>query len=183
MNEPDILSWVDYLTAFGAIATPILVAVLGSLGWKLRADLERRHTLESKMRDERIQIYNEILEPFIILFISEAAWALDKKHRSKDKNETAIARALSVEYRKYAFKFSLLGSDGVVRAYNNLMQHFYRGNVDEMSEDQKQENGKAMMVLLGKLLLEVRKSMGNEATELDHIEMLEWFITDAYQYR
>jgi len=37
--------------------------------------------------------------------------------------------------------------------------------------------------LVGSFLLEIRKSMGNEATELDNWEMLEWFITDARKYR
>ena len=36
-----------------------------------------------------------------------------------------------------------------------------------------------MMSLIGLLLLEIRKSMGNEETKLNEWDMLEWFITDA----
>jgi hypothetical protein len=37
--------------------------------------------------------------------------------------------------------------------------------------------------LLGSFLLEIRRSMGNEDTDLDNLEMIEWFITDARKYR
>lgn len=45
--------------------------------------------------------------------------------------------------------------------------------------DVTNDNLKAMLRLLGILLLQIRKSMGNETTELDHWQMLEWFMTDV----
>ena len=135
--------------------------------------------MERKLRDSRVDIYNQILEPFIIMFMTDAAWALDPKNKSKDKMALGINKALSLEYRKHAFSLALLGSDGVVIAYNNLMQHFF--NQDEgVALDDKATR---MMALIGELLLEIRKSMGNESTKLDKWGMLEWFITDARRYR
>jgi hypothetical protein len=59
MNEP---SFLDFLNAFGAIATPVLMLVLTAIGWNVRTRLQRRHELEDKLREDRISIYNEILD-------------------------------------------------------------------------------------------------------------------------
>ena len=60
-------TWLDYVTAIGSMATPILVLLLTAVGWKIRTKLQRRLDLEDKLRSDRIEIYNEILEPFILL--------------------------------------------------------------------------------------------------------------------
>jgi hypothetical protein len=87
MNEK---TWLDYLTAFGSIATPILVLVLTGIGWRLRTRIERRIALEDSLREDRIASYDAILKPFIILLMSDAAWQSDQKNKNKDKNETAM---------------------------------------------------------------------------------------------
>ena len=172
--------WLDYLTAFGSVATPILVLFLAGVGWRIRTQLERRHALEDRLREDRIQTYNDILEPFIILLTTEAAWATDPKQKGKDRTTVAAQKLLSLEYRQKGFKLSLVGSDPVVKAYNDLMQFFYsHSGVAEGSKLDHRE----MMALLGKFLLEIRRSMGNEATTLDNWGMLEWFMTDARKLR
>ncbi len=87
-----------------------------------------------------------------------------------------MAKMLSLEYRKYAFKLSLVGADPVVFAYNELMQFFYK---QEDGSDKSQQNLKKMMGLLGTFLLEIRRSMGNETTRISNWQMLEWFMKDA----
>jgi hypothetical protein len=172
--------WLDYLTAVGSVTTPILVLILTAVGWKLRQSVERERELEDKLREDRINTYNLILEPFIILFMTDAAWAIDKANRGKDKGEIATAKMLSLEYRKYAFKLSLVGAEPVVLAYNDLMQFFYsQGEITAATED----NLKKMMSLLGTFLLEIRRSMGNETTKLSNWQMLEWFMQDARNWR
>jgi hypothetical protein len=172
--------WLDYLVAIGAIATPILVLVLTAIGWKLRRSVERQRDLEDKLRQDRIETYNFILEPFIILFMTEAAWATDKTNRNKNKGEVATGKMLSLEYRKAAFKLSLVGSDAVVLAYNDLMQFFYsQGEPTSPTE----ETLKKTMSLLGAFLLQIRRSMGNEATKLSEWQMLEWFMQEARKWR
>ena len=130
MPDPDP-TWLDYLSAIGAITTPILVLGLTAMGWKIRHGLERRFDLDAKLREDRITAYNEILEPFIILLMSDPAWKADPKNKGKDKNQLAMQTMLSLAYRRHAFKLSLVGADSVVKAYNNLMQHvFHRGDGD-----------------------------------------------------
>jgi hypothetical protein len=74
----------------------------------------------------------------------------------------------------------LVGSDEVVFAFNELMQHFYS---QDDSPDTSEQNMKLMLSLLGNFLLQIRRSMGNESTKLDHWQMLEWFMTDVRKWR
>lgn len=172
--------WLEYIGAIGSIATPLLVLGLTAIGWRLRRHLDRQLELEDKLREDRINIYNHILESFIILLMTDTAWQHDKQNRGKDKSDIAMGKMFSLEYRKYAFKLSLVGSDAVVLAYNDLFQHFYeQGDTPDTSE----ENLKTMMALLGSFLLQIRRSIGNEATRLNQWQMLEWFITDARKWR
>ena len=174
-------TWLDYVTAIGAVATPLLVLALTTVGWLVRKRFERRLDLEDKLREDRIQTYNRILEPFVILLMTKAAWQTDPKNKGKNKDVLATQKMLSLEYRQTASKMSLVGADAAVKAYNNLMQYFFeRGDIgDNASPDE----AKQMVDLLGRFLLEIRRSMGNEATTLDHWDMLEWFIKDARKFR
>ncbi|WP_028486519.1 hypothetical protein [Thiomicrorhabdus chilensis] len=178
MEEPN---WIDYVTALGALSTPVLVIILSAIGWKLRKGIERKIELEDKLRDDRVNIYNQILEPFVILLMTDTAWGMDKKNKGKDKNNVAISQMLSLDYRRLGFKMSLMGSDSVVRSYNNLMQYFYSKGDD--IENPNESDLKEMLGLLGTFLLEIRRSMGNEATDLDNWDMLEWWMTDARRLR
>lgn len=168
--------WLDYVTAIGAIATPVLVLLLTGVGWKFRKSIDRRIELEDKLRDDRINIYNIILEPFAMLHMSQAAWEHDKQNKGKNKDDIAITKLLSLDYRKAAFKLSLVANDDVVLAYNELMQFFYSQEDPAAASDEKL---KTMLCLHGKFLLEIRKSMGNETTRLNHWQMLEWFMSDV----
>lgn len=174
-------NWISYLSAIGSVATPILVLLLTAVGWKYRQSIERKLHLEEKLRDDRIEIYNKILEPFIIMLMSDAAWNSDPKNKGRNKGDLAVAQMLSLEYRKVSFKLSLLGSDKVVFSFNNLMQYFY--NQADETQPPASEHLTMMMSLLGSFLLEIRRSMGNETTEMDNWGMLEWFLSDARRMR
>jgi hypothetical protein len=62
------------------------------------------------------------------------------------------------------------GSDPVVKAYNNFFQYLY--NNESNPEPAK------MMSLFGKLILEIRKDLGNSKTKLAEFDMLRFMITD-----
>ena len=173
----DEKTWIDYFTAIGSVATPILVVILSAIGWKLKSRLDRKLDLDNKLRDDRIATYNRVREPFVILLMSDAAWAKDKRNKNKDKNEVALSKMLSLEYRESGFKLSLIGSHSVVRAYNNLMQYFY--NTPQLSGGDNIDHFKQGLELLGVFLLEIRRSMGNEATTLSHWDMCEWWMSDT----
>ncbi len=74
-----------------------------------------------------------------------------------------------------------MGSDSVVKSYNNLMQYFY--NMEENKSAEGEDSLKETLELLGTFLLEIRKSMGNETTSLDQWDMCEWWMSDARKIR
>jgi hypothetical protein len=184
---------IEWVTAVGAIATPILLAIFAGVGWAIRRRIEeqqrveeelraRTRKLEEELREDRLKVYNKILEPFILIFIKDEGLAREKAYKGKTKEQIAREIMISVAYKQAAFELSLFGSDNVVRAYNDLMQYFY--TQDNIVKEQKEGDAltnQAIQVInyFGTLLLEIRKSVGNESTELNNIEMLEWLITDV----
>ncbi|MGM7449403.1 hypothetical protein ACP7H9_12900 [Idiomarina sp. ST20R2A10] len=177
----------ELIKSISVIATPFLLAVIGGFGWVIKQKVESNQSrldsqrariseLEDKLREDRIKTYNALLEPFFLLFTSEEAFSLDKKFKGKDKNNMAMSKMLSVEYRSVGFKLSLVANDEVVRCYNKLMQFFYHTEADARPLMIKTSH---WIALMGELLLEIRKSMGNKESELDSWEMIEWFMSDA----
>lgn len=182
--------WLDYATAIGSVLTPILVLLLTGVGWHIKAKLERNRyedskakarirELEDKLRADRIETYNQLLEPFFILFTTDAIFAIDPKFKGKNKDQLSIGKMLTVEYRKVGFKLSLVADDAVVRAYNKLMQFFYKSEQEGLSGDELLVKTSQWIKLLSELLLEIRKSMGNQHKSLTNWEMIEWFMSDA----
>ena len=138
--------------------------ILGGINtWFIKSRIEELRAIEEKLREERRNIYAQILDPYIHLF------ADIKKGKGPDE---ALKRVTSYDYRKTAFDLNLFGSDEVVLAYNNLMKHTYESEATEKREPNK------MMLLWGKLLLEIRKSLGNKNTKLDEFDMLRAMIKD-----
>ena len=160
----------DTITAIGSIITPFLVIFLGGIGWLVRNSIdasrmqeERWREREDRLREDRIKIYEAVLEPFEMLL-------------SKDKKKQVEATQLveSYGYRHAAFQLVLMGSEDVVKAYNDLMQFFY--------QQEAQRTPKKVFLLLGNFLLAIRKSVGSENTTLAPLEMLEFMITDIRQF-
>lgn len=172
---------VDYVTAIGSITTPFALLLLGAIGWIFRSRVERHFALEDNLREDRIETYFKILEPFTIMFAPDSVGQTDTKNRGKDKLQISAKKMLSLEYRQQGFRQVLFGADSVVEAYNNLMQYFFQKA--QTSQTPSEEELKDMMSLVGKFLLEIRRSVGNEGTKLDEWQMLEWFLVEARNYR
>lgn len=168
-------STIDMFMAFATIATPIILIIFAGVGWMIKYSFERRADLENKLRDDRIRIYNTILEPFTLLFMPKTAWEANEENIGIDKDAKAVKIVYSMEYRQASLKLSLIADDAVVLAYNEFLQFFYQS--EKFNNLPSSERTKKTLHLLGNLLLEIRKSMGNE-TKIDNWQMLEWFITD-----
>lgn len=175
---------IDLLGAIGAIATPIILVWLSALGWTFKRrfeisyerEIEReKHIkeLEEKLREDRIATYNAILEPFILVLSKNAILPNLPEYKNKTPEQIGLQKMLSLEYKRMAFKLTLIGSDEVIRAYNILLQYTYNHSADQNPADSRE-----LLKLLGILLVEIRKSMGNIRTQLNHVEMLEWLIKD-----
>jgi len=150
---------MDWLQILGP---PLLMALGGIITWVIKSKIEELRAIEEKLREERRNIYAQILDPYIRLFA-------DLKGKCPDQ---ALRKITSYDYRKTAFDLNLFGSDEVVRAYNDLMKHTYK------AEATGNQDPKEMIRLWGKLLLEIRKSLGNKKTKLNEFDMLRAMIKD-----
>ena len=63
-----------------------------------------------------------------------------------------------------------MGDDNVVKAWNELLQYMYKN--PESSET------KSLLRLMGRVVLEIRRSLGNKNTQLDEMDMFRWYIKD-----
>jgi Mn2+/Fe2+ NRAMP family transporter len=171
-----IPTWLNISALIASIVTPFVIVILTyfSHRWGLR--IEHQLDLEQKMQDERSDIYNHIIEPFVIMFVSDEAWKTDPKWKNRDKNTVFSQQILSVEYQKFVFKMVLTGSDEAVIAYNRLRRHFYDQNKSNPQIDQ--ESVKKGLRLIGEFLLAIRKSVGNDNTSLKYGQMLDWLMRD-----
>jgi len=153
---------MDWLDALG----PTLLILAGSaIGWFIKFRTEELRATEEKLRSERRKVYEEILDPYIRIFT-------DSKGQGAVQ---ALKKVTSYEYRRTAFELNLFGSDEVVRAYNELVQYTYQ------AEASGQPNTSIMMRRWGRLLLEIRRSLGNRRTRLDEVDMLRGMIKDIDQ--
>ena len=145
------------------VAAPLLVALGGLAAWFIQSRVEQVRATEERLTAERRKVYAEILEPYIRMFAGV---------KSGEGVKEATEKILSFEYRKTSFELGLVGSDDVVRAYNDMMQFFFKA-ANEDGQDSSQG-----ILLWGALLLEIRRSLGNKDTKLDALDMLRCMITD-----
>lgn len=134
----------------------------GIISWVVRSRTEELRLARLKLREEQRKIYAEILEPYIRLFAG----------LKEQEIQEAMKKITSYEYRRVAFELNLFGSDSVVRAYNNLFAYAYS------AESSGKQDPKEMIRLFGKLLLEIRRSLGNRHTKLNELDMLRAMIKD-----
>lgn len=156
------------ITLLSAVIIPVVIWLVGNKISNIRQ-------LEEKLRDDKIEIYNRVLEPYFLMFSTPAVIQgsyKSKQGQQKTGVDLASEKILSIDYQYYGFKLSLLGSDKVVRAYNNLMQAFY--NSKQLGDDV----GLDFIKYTSVLLLEVRKDLGNSSSKLHEFELLEWKIKD-----
>jgi hypothetical protein len=143
------------------ILPTILVVSTGLITWFLKDKSEKLKLQREKLIDEKRANYEKILEPIIRTFAG-----------AKNKNELAkaIKQVQSFDYKKTSFQLMLFGSDNVVNAYNDFFQYLYRNDSEKKPIE--------MLKALGKIILEIRKDLGNDKTALKEYDMLRFMITD-----
>ena len=107
-------------------------------------------------------------------------WDTDPETKGQDKEQLLREAMLNMRYRQATFQLTFIGTDEVVEALNDLMQHFYKAGANPQ---QQADHGAKLARLLARLLLAIRKGAGNDATRLDKWAMLEPFMTDAREQR
>jgi hypothetical protein len=141
------------------ILAPILAAVIGFLVWFLQNRISKIQEEQDKLFDQRREIYAEILEPFIRIHVG----ASDPEELAR-----ASAQLKSIEFKRNAFRFSLIAEDEVVRSFNDMIGYIASfGN-----QSKRKPDGAVIVEKWGAFLLVLRKSFGNKATELTERDVL-----------
>lgn len=161
-------------TAWEQLGIPLILLVGGVIGgiitWIVRSKLDEGRAERARLTDERRKTYLEVLDPFITLLSKQTM-----------KNEPAQKRVIdeikSPKYQRNRSELTFFGSDEVVDAYNELMQYTF--HMDPRAEDR----GHQLMGRWGRLLLAVRRDLGNSGTKLDEWDMLAGLITDVDDFR
>ncbi len=185
------LSTDQVISIISIIATISIPIAAGILGWAYKRHIEQAQrredhlrNVDAQLREDRIEVYNTIIDP-IALSLTEDQYFGDiprfKKYRNKSRKQAVKEMINSVDYRLAGFKLTLFGSDKVVHAYNNLMQHLFIQEDTSDTANKSQDSIKTIQ-LFGKFLFAIRQSVGNEATTLGYVEMLKGFITDITDY-
>lgn len=146
---------------FQNILPTLLVVTTGLITWFLKDKSEKLKLQREKLIEEKRTNYEKILEPIIRTFAG-----------AKNKNELvkAIKQVQSFDYKKTSFQLMLFGSDEVVNAYNDYFQYLYKND--------NEKNPVEMLNALGRIVLEIRKDLGNDKTALNEFDMLRFMITD-----
>ncbi len=139
------MDWIQILAPAG------LFILGGIVTWIVRSRIEESRAIRVKLNEERRKTYSEVLGPYIRIIADL---------KGKGPNQ-AINEIKSYEYRKTSFDLALFGSDNVVRAYNTWLQYGYKSEANENIE----QRGEMYMKLWGKLLLEIRKDVGNDSRQ------------------
>lgn len=155
---------MDWLQVLG----PALLVVLGGIiTWVIRSRIEESRAIQQELNEERRKTYSEILLPFISVFTS----VVRKEGATKAVDQ--MMKNLS-QIHKNRLDLVLFGSDAVVRAHNDFWEYAYRIEADGEID----QRGREYMRLFGRILLEIRKDVGNRDTKLDEVDMLRWLIRD-----
>ena len=173
----ELTTWI---APAAAVVAAVVAASIGASSRRALAQSERRSNIDAQLSDKRQQLYAQVLEPFLIAITPEVVWNTDPKTKGRDKQELLQKAMLNMRYRQAMFQLTLIGTDEVVEALNDLMQHFYNM---EANLQQQANHGAELVRLLAKLLLAIRKGAGNDSTRLDKWAMLEPFMTDVREQR
>jgi len=155
------MDWLQGITA------PLILVGGGAIGWFLKSKLEESRVMRAKLNEDRRKTYSDILVPFVTVLANT---------KSEDGASEAVRQIMTdlPAFQKNRVDLALFGSDEVVRAHNACWQYAYKIHDGESME----ERGLTYLRLWGRLLLEIRKDVGNKDTELDEVDMLRWLISD-----
>jgi hypothetical protein len=142
---------VQTLITVLAAVSPLLIVLLGGVGYLYRHERERREDAEKQVSERKHQAYLSVLNIYFDLMKPENRGKPAPKH-------------LADEMFDANKELMLFGSDGVVMSYLDWFQELRRGTMH--------------MERLGELVVAIRRDMGHPKTALRSEAVLRHLITD-----
>jgi len=153
-----------------ALGPTVLVILGGILSWVLKNRKEELQEINKQMQMKREQIYLEALKPYIAMFTAKG----EGLSRGVEKAKSIIK---GDKYWKNQIDLCLYAPDNVVKTFNALLEYTYS------SDSQLPNGGYISMGKYARLLIEIRKALGNKKTKLEPLDMLIGSIKDARKER
>lgn len=150
------------------VLVPVLVVIAGLGNWLITSRIEHLRKATEKLQDQKKVIYSEIMEPFAMLTSTDP---------EIQNNAGEVIK--SVDYRKKYFEFCFIGDDKAVKAFNSMMQYFYKRDKNSSSDKVSTQE---YLRLWGNVLLEIRKGVKSSNTKLTYLDMLRGTIKDVDSY-
>jgi hypothetical protein len=138
------------ILVFGSILTLLIISTLE----RRREREEKRREREEKLKDDLQKICPDILEPFENLF-----------YDPRDTNEV-LRKISSDEYKKTADLFRIIAPDEAFNVFKKILIQLYEPELNTKN------NHEELLRMVGGLYLEIRKSLGNEKTEIEVSDMV-----------
>lgn len=135
-----------------SVLAPILVVLLGGVGWLYRHERERRTAAEQRVSERKYQAYITLLNIFFDMM-------KDTRH-GKKPNEDALVDKMTDANKD----LMLYASDDVLALYHDWLARSRRGVMD--------------LEQFGELIVAIRRDMGHASTRVTADDVLRQLITD-----
>ncbi len=146
------------ITAAALLLSQLIVAL--SPRWNIKSEVSKHDSMESSQ--SRRKIYEE--------FTTTLFNQLDNTSKGGHVSPNTERELLKV-FRNFRSRILLVGSDDVVRAFNDWNIYADR--------DQTTEAGQELLAAVADLIVAMRRDLGYPKTDLKRIEILAVFLTDA----
>jgi predicted DNA-binding ribbon-helix-helix protein len=134
------------------VLTPILVFLLGGVGWLYKHEREKRLAAEQQVSERKYKAYVALLDIFFDQFKA-------MRHNRQLPMDELVDRMADANR-----DLMLYASDGVLSLYNHWLDESRRGVVD--------------MEQFGELIVAIRRDMGHPKTRIKAEEVLRQMLTD-----
>lgn len=160
-----LVSVVIVLSLYAGLEASLLwTGLIGGLGWAIQSSVQTKREYARLLADKKRQHYLEFLD-FLNIFFAEA-----KSHPESSKKSSRRGKQPSAdELRKWSLRLTLIGSDEVVRAYN-------QARVSERDADDP--NDVSLLRDWGEVWLAMRRDCGHIDTDLTRSDILASVVND-----
>ena len=140
------------MTNLFAALSPVLVVLLGGLGWLYRHERERRQAAESQLSERKRKAYTMLLDVFFDVL------------KATKTGKAPSEKSLATRMYDANVELVLYGSDTVLRVYQDFLRTSREGRTD--------------LRLFGALVAAIRRDMGHLRSKVGADEVLRQFVND-----
>jgi len=165
------------------VKAALIAGLFGLLGWTIQHEYQKIRDYQQQLHEMRLdhahrisqirlqnydtrkEMYDELLQPFITMFqVTRSGEKVDLNKMSEQMNKNTI-------------QVHLLGSDEACKAWEDWFQLSLK-----LKDERDPERIKLMqtyaIILYARIVLSIRKDLGNEATILREVDFLRAILTD-----